>query len=156
MAKFYRVTLTQEERSELERIISIPNSRSVRTKRSYALLASDENGDKKWKDEQIKVAYGLSLRTIERLRKRFVEKGMQTALYGNKTEYVKEKIFDGRVESYLVSLRCEPVPHGYSRWSLRLLADKMVELEYVENISYESVGQILKKTKLSPGVSKVG
>ena len=156
MAKFYRVTLSQEERSELERIIGLPNSRSVRTKRSYALLASDENGDKQWKDEQIKVAYGLSLRTIERLRERFVEKGMQTALYGNKTEYVKEKIFDGRVESHLLSLRCGPVPQGYSGWSLRLLADRMVELEYVESICHESVRQMLKKTKLSLGGSKVG
>ena len=110
MAKFYRVTLSPEERTELERIISLPKSRSVRTKRSYALLAADENGDKQWKDEQIKFAYGLSLRTIERLRERFVEKGMETALYGNKTEYVKEKIFDGRVESQLLSLRCGPVP----------------------------------------------
>jgi|TARA_B100000749_G_scaffold78885_1_gene59598 hypothetical protein len=156
MAKFYKVTLTEEERSELERIISIPNSKSIRTKRSYILLASDENGDKHWTDKKIQIAYGMTINGIERMRKRFVEHGFEAALYGKKREYVKEKIFDGRVESHLLSLRCEEVPDGHSGWSLRLLADKMVELEYVESISHESIRQILKKTKLNPGESKVG
>lgn len=156
MAKIYRVTLTEEQRCELEKIVNSSIGKAVRTKRSYALLASDENGDLKWKDEQIKSAYGLSIETIGRLRKRFVEQGLETALYGNKTEYVKERIFDGRVESHLISLRCGKVPQGYSGWTLRLLADKMVELEYVQSISHETVRRILKKTKLSPGESKVG
>lgn len=156
MAKFYKVTLTEEERIELERIIMIPNSKSIRTKRSYVLLASDENGEKQWTDEKIKIAYGMSINGIEKMRKRFVEYGFEAALYGKKREYVKEKIFDSRVESHLISLRCSEVPDGHSGWSLRLLADKMVELAYVQSISHESIRQILKKTKLSPGESKVG
>ena len=79
-----------------------------------------------------------------------MEHGFEAALYGKKREYVKEKIFDGRVESHLLSLRCEEVPDGHSGWSLRLLADKMVELEYVESISHESIRQILKKNKIKP------
>lgn len=152
MAKIYRVTLSKEEREELEGIVKRSKSEAVRTKRSFALLAADENGDKKWKDEQIRESYGLSLSTIQRLRKRFVEQGLHTSLYGKKQEVFREKVFDGRVESHLIALRCGEVADGQSGWTLRLLADKMVELEYVESISHETVRQILKKTPLSPGV----
>ena len=151
MAKIYRVNLTDLEREELEGIIKRSKSEAVRTKRSYILLAADEHGDKKWKDDQISNAYGLSIRTIGRLRKRFVEHGIETALYGKKQEITREKIFDGRVESQLIALRCGEVPEGQSGWTLRLLADKMVELEYVESISHETVRQMLKKTPLSRG-----
>jgi len=140
----------------LELIINRNNSKTIRAKRSYTLLAADEHGDKKWKDAQIKDAYGLSIQTIERLRRRFVEQGLQTALYGKKREVFSERTFDGRVESQLIALRCGEVPKGHSGWSLRLLADKMVELEYVESISHETVRQIFKKTQLNPGVSKGG
>ena len=119
-------------------------------------MATDEKGEKKWSDQQIKSCYKMSISTLERLRKRFVEGGLELALYGEKREVVREILFDGRVESQLVTLRCSEVPTGYSGWSLRLLADKMIELEYVESISYESVRQILKKTKLSLGELKAG
>lgn len=156
MAKIYRVTLSQEEREDLESIIKRSNSKTIRTKRSYALLAADEHGAKKWKDTRIKDSYGLSISTIERLRRRFVEQGLQRALYGKEREVFSEKKFDGRVESQLIALRCGEVPEGHSGWSLRLMAEKMVELEYVESISHEAVRQIFKKTQLNPGESKGG
>ena len=85
------------------------------------------------------------MRTIERLRQRFVEEGLEAALNGKQREVFKPKVFDGEVEAKLIALRCSDAPDGYNKWTLRLLADKMVELAYVPQMSYESVRQILKK-----------
>jgi transposase len=145
MAKRYRVTLTTLERAQLEEIISKRSSNSVEVKRSYILLAADENGDKAWKDTEIQSAYGSSISTIERVRQRFVEDGLSIVLKGKSREVFKEKVLDGEVEAKLISLRCSSPPDGYNKWTLRLLADKMVCLEYVDQISYESVRQLLKK-----------
>jgi transposase len=145
MAKRYRVTLTTLERAQLEEIISKRSSNSVEVKRSYILLAADENGDKSWKDTEIQTAYGSSISTIERVRQRFVEEGLSVALKGKPREVFKEKVLDGEVEAKLIALRCSTPPYGYNKWTLRLLADKMVSLEYVDQISYESVRQLLKK-----------
>ncbi|MEM9546346.1 MAG: helix-turn-helix domain-containing protein [Bacteroidota bacterium] len=112
MAKIYRVTLTTEEQILLETILKNNSQTTARAKRCYVLLASDENGDKKWSDRKIEKCYGISIPSIERLRKRFVESGLEAALYGIKQEIKKEKIFDGRVESQLVALRCGEVPSG--------------------------------------------
>lgn len=154
--KFYHVHLEDQERLQLMTLLKNNNQNTERAKRCYILLAADENGDKKWKDENISNCYGMSIRTVERLRKRFIEGGLQMALYGKKKELERDKIFDGRVEAKLIALRCSKVPSGYSGWSLRLLAGKMVELNYVESISHESVRQILKKTQLNLGELKVG
>lgn len=145
MQKKYIVTLTSEERHQLTDIISKRSSKSVQVKRSYVLLAADEQGDKKWTDKFIESAYGVSLRTIERLRQRFVEEGLEAALNGKQREVFKSKVFDGEVEAKLIALRCSDAPDGYNKWTLRLLADKMVELAYVPQMSHESVRQILKK-----------
>jgi hypothetical protein len=120
------------------------------------LLAADENGDKQWTDEKITTSYGCNVSTMERLRKRFVEDSFETALYGKKREPVKDKVLDGRVEAKLVALRCSNPPEGYQQWSLRLLADRMVTLDYVEHISYESVRQILKKHDKAMEDKKLG
>lgn len=120
------------------------------------LLAADEQGEKQWTDEKIKTTYGYSIPTIERLRKRFVEESFETALYGKKREPVKDKLIDGRVEAKLVALRCSEPPEGYQQWSLRLLADRMVALEYVEHISYESVRKLLKKHHKTLESKKLG
>jgi len=151
MAKKYRVNLTNEEREELELLITKRSSKSIEVKRAYILLAADEAGDKRWRDEQIHKTYNVATRSVERVRERFVEDGFRIAVYGKTREVFKEKIFDGKVEAQLIALRCSQVPESYERWTLKLLADKMVELEYVEAISYESVRQILKKTKLNHG-----
>jgi len=104
------------------------------------------------KDEEISKAYDVRTRTVERIRKRFVEEGYEIALQGKKKDIVRDKKFDSRVETKLIALRCSDVPPACNRWTLRLLADKMVELEYVETISHESVRQLLKKHKLSLGM----
>lgn len=156
MAKKYRVHLKAEERNSLEEVIAKRDSKSRQVKRAYALLAADENGDKRWPDEQIMQTYGLSIASLERLRQRLVMEDLQTALNGKKREVFKEKVFTGEVEAKLIALRCSDCPQGYNRWTLQLLADQMVSLGYVEHMSHESVRGILKKMSLSPGKSKVG
>ena len=144
--KIYRVTLTAKEKLELQTLITSGKYKNTKQKRAQILLASDESeGGKKMKDSEIAKAFDVHVKTIERLRKRFVEDGYEIALHGKPRPINREKIFDGRVESSLISLRCSDVPSGSNSWTLRLLADKMVALEYVEQISYESVRQILKK-----------
>ena len=145
MAK-YSITLTEKERARLAELIRCRSAKSAQVKRSYVLLAADKNGDKNWSDEQISQSYGMSVSTVERLRRRFVEEGFETALHGKRREAVAEKLLDGRVEAQLIALRCSTPPSGYQQWTLRLLAGQMVALEYVEHISHESVRQLLKKT----------
>ncbi|MCP4268564.1 MAG: helix-turn-helix domain-containing protein [Candidatus Brocadiaceae bacterium] len=151
MSKIYKVHLTQSEQNALHYIINNHKSTSVKVKRAYILLAADENGSLNWSDIQISEAYGSSISTIERLRKRFVEDSFDIALSGKKRTVFKNKVFTGDVESHLIALRCSNPPEGYCRWSLHLLADKMVELQYVEHMSHEGVRQLLKKTNLSLG-----
>ena len=151
MRKKYCVTLTKEEQEILLTLIKKRDEKSIKVKRSYILLAADENGDKSWSDKQISETYHVRTKTVENLRQRFVEAGFKIALNGKSTEPKREKIFDAEVEAKLIATRCSEVPDGYNKWTLRMLADKMVELDYVETISHETVRQILKKTKLSLG-----
>lgn len=160
MPKKYRVALSDPEREQLHRLVRKRTAKAEPVKRALILLAADENNPdpahQAATDEQIQQRYPVSIRTIERLRQRLVEDGLGIALFGKKREPTKERLFDGEVEAHLVALRCSEPPAGYARWSLRLLADQMVELGYVESISHESVRQVLKKTNSSPGVSRVG
>lgn len=150
-AKRYHVDLQDEEVKKLERIINKRKSTSQIVKRSKILLAADRGGSKNWNDAKIAKQYEVSTRTIERLRQRYVLEGLEVALKGKPRLNLDKKKFDGEVESKLISLRCSDPEEGRSNWTLRLLADKMVVLDYVESISHESVRQILKKTKLSLG-----
>jgi transposase len=135
----------------LESIVNKRKSTSEIVKRSKILLAADRVFGKNWKDSEIAEQYEVSTRTIERLRQRYVLEGLEIALKGKPRLNLDKKKFDGEVESKLVALRCSDPEEGRSNWTLRLLADKMVALDYVESISHESVRQILKKTKLSLG-----
>ncbi len=144
-AKLHRVHLTDSERERLISLIQTRSYQSQQVKRAYVLLAADEEGKKGWKDQQIEQAYGISIRSIERLRERFVLDGLTMALEGKKREIFREKLFTGDVEAKLIALRCSEPPKGYNRWTLQLLADQLVELCYVESISNESVRQLLKK-----------
>lgn len=148
--KKYRVILSETERKELKTLIASGKYKNTKQKRAQILLAADEGG-KKMKDVDIARAYDVQVSTVERTRQRFVEQSYQVALHGNPREVAKEPIFDSRVEAKLIALRCSEVPAGSNQWSLRLLADKMVELHYVESISHESVRQILKKHPLNLG-----
>lgn len=139
--KKYHVTLTEPERDQLKAIIAKRNANSPAVKRAYVLLAADENQPDSLKDEQIQKTCQISIRTIERLRERFVEEGFQVALAGRKRVKYKEKVFDGAVEAL-----CSQPPTGRARWTVRLLAQQMVELSYVETIGRETVRKMLKKT----------
>jgi transposase len=147
MRKIYHVDLREAEREELESIVKRRKSSSESVKRSHILLACDRLGDKKWKDSQISDFYKVSIRTIERLRERYVKEGIKVSISGKPRPNLDKIKFDGEVEAKLIALRCSEPQRGQSSWTLQLLADKMVELSYVESISYESVRQLLKKTR---------
>ena len=155
MTKKYIVTLTEAERAELQRIISKRSAKSQVVKRAYALLAADTQGAAMG-DAEIARHYRLGHRTVERLRQRLVEHGFDAALHGRPTTVFNPKKFDAHVEAHLIALRCSNPPEGYERWTLQLLADQMVALGHVDQMSYESVRQMLKKTRSSRGVSVAG
>ena len=147
MAKKYRVDLTPEECEQLSDLIKRRSKKARPVQRAFMLLGANEaEGGLAWPDTRIAESYHVSVRTVERLRQRFVEEGLEIALHGKRREPKREKIFGGEVEAHLVALRCSAPPSGRERWSLRLLRDRMIELDYVETISHESVRQLLKKT----------
>ena len=146
MPKKYIITLASEERETLQEIIQ-KGKNATKMKRAYVLLAADtQKGRPGMIDKQIYETYGVSIRTIERLRQRFVTEGFDLALNGKPSYQVRERKIDGDVEAHLIALTRSEVPHGHENWTFRLLAEKMVTLEYVESISHESVRQVLKKT----------
>lgn len=155
MKKLYIVTLPEAERAELQAVIKKRSAKSSIVKRAYVLLAADTLGPA-MTDAEIARQYHVSLRTVERLRERWVEHGLEVALNGKKQLNFKAKKFDGAVEAKLVALRCSEPPEGYQHWSLHLLADQMVVLGHVESMSHETARQILKKTRSSPGPNAAG
>jgi len=156
--KKYRVTLTKEEREELSAITQKGKHRSQKVLNALILLNCDEGDSQENSSKNIDIASVLqiSMRKIDRIKKCFVEDGLDIALNGTKGQREYEKKADGDFEAHLIALSCSEPPEGFARWSLRLLADKVVELKYIDNISHETIRRVLKKTKLSPGVSKVG
>ena len=152
MSKKHIVRLSKAEQEKLQQLLCVGSARAKELRRAYILLASDENGVHRWSDGQIAAAYSVSTSTVERLRQRCVEEGVQVAIRGKKQDVsIPATVVDARVEAHLIALRCSPAPAGYSQWSMRLLARKMVELQYVEHISHETVRQVLKKTRSSRG-----
>lgn len=148
----YRIKLTQEEVDELRVILNKGSHTSQTFRAAYVLLNCDEGEfSKKVTNEQISKVLKIGMRTIDRVKKRFIEDGLEGVLERKKSSRVYDIKLDGDVEAKLVQLCCSNPPEGYAKWSLRLLADKMVELNYVGSISYVSVGNILKKTSLSLG-----
>jgi transposase len=156
--KKYKVTLTHEEHQELSAIIQKGKHRSQKVLNALILMNCDEGKfqTKRSKNEDIANILQISMRKIDRVKKCFVEKGFDIALNGTKGQRNYEKKADGDFEAHLIALSCSKPPDGFSRWSLRLLADKVVELNYIEKISHETVRRVLKKTKLNPGVNKAG
>jgi len=150
--KKYVIRLLKEEIKELKSIINKGSHSTHSFRAAYVLLNCDE-GDysDKVTNEQISKVLKIGMRTIDRIKKRFIDEGLEGALQRKPTSRVYEKKIDGEVEAKLVQLCCSEPPSGYLKWSLRLLADKMVELKYVENISHVAVGNTLKKTNLSLG-----
>lgn len=145
--KKYKITLTKEEREHLNDVISKGRHSAQLYRTAYILLNCDEGkyGDK-LTNEQVSKVLLISMRMIDRVKQKFVEEGFESCLERKPLSKTKEKSMDGEVEAHLIALSCSKPPKGYSRWSLRMLADKMVELHYAEKISYETVRKVLKKT----------
>lgn len=144
----YIVTLEKEEQEKLREVIAKRSSKSEIVKRAFVLLSLDENAEvEKKSDEEIRRDYRVGRRTIERLRKRFVEEGFEMALNGKPQTKFREKKIDGRVEAKLIALRCSETLAGNQKWSLRLLAETLIANGEIESISHESVRQMLKKTR---------
>jgi hypothetical protein len=156
--KKYIVTLTEEEREELGEITTKGKHKTKKILDALILLGSDEGTfqTKRSTNEEIARVLNTSLRKIDRVKKRLVEEGLDVVLQGRKGNRIYTKKADGDFEAHLVALSCSKPPAGFARWSLRLLADKMVELNYISNISHESVLRVLKKTRLNPGNVKGG
>ncbi len=156
--KKYVVTLTKEERKELESLTYKGKHQSQKVLNALILLGCDE-GDfqgKRSLNAEISRVLNVSTRKINRAKKRFVEEGLLVALGGRKGSRVYTKMVDGDFEAHLVALSCSEPPKGFARWSLRLLADRVVELEYIDSISHETVRSVLKKTRSSRGGVKAG
>jgi len=150
--KKYKVTLTKEERQELTSIIQKGKHRSQKVLNALILVNCDEGRyqQNRSKNKDVSGVLQISMRKIDRVKKCFVEQGLEIALNGTKGQRVYEKKADGDFEAHLVALSCSAPPEGFARWSLRLLADKVVELHYVDDISHETIRRVLKKTKLNP------
>ena len=148
----YIIKLTKGEVEELRAIINKGSHTSQTFRVAYILLNCDEGKySDKVTNEQLSKVLKIGMRTIDRVKKRFVEEGLEEVLERRATSRVYEKKMDGDVEAKLVTLCCSEPPKGFAKWSLRLLADRMVELKYVESISHVTVRSVLKKTNLSLG-----
>lgn len=148
----YKIKLTKQEVEELMDIINKGSHTSLTFRTAYVLLNCDEGEySQKVSNEQISKVLKVGMRTIDRVKKKFIEEGLDACLERRPTSRIYESKTDGDVEAKLITLCCSEPPKGYAKWSLRLLADKMVELNYVESISHVTVRSILKKTNLSHG-----
>jgi transposase len=152
MKKKYIVTLTDEERQMLQEVLSRGKGAARKLAHARILLKADvPPGGPGWKDEAIAEALEVGRATVERIRKAFVEDGLKAALEPRKSRRQYRRKLDGDGEAHLVALACQKPPEGRSRWTLKLLADRMVQLEYVDQIFYQSVRRTLKKTKSNLG-----
>ncbi len=152
MKKRYQVTLSLEEKEVLQSMVSRGTSAARKLVRSRILLLADQaEGGPAKSDTEITDALGCGRATVERVRKQFVEEGFEATLVRKPTIRTYENRLDGRAEAHLVAIACGSPPEGRGRWTLRLLADRMVGLGYVESVSHETVRQTLKKTNSSRG-----
>lgn len=145
MRKKYVVRLSPEERAACHVVITKQTGSSLKVRRAQILLKADADGPG-WTDARIVEAFGCRRQTVEKLRERLVTEGFEAVLHGNHPTRPRAKVLDGAAEAKLIAMRLGPPPKGYSNWSLRLLADRVVALEIVESISHETVRRTLKKT----------
>lgn len=150
MANRYKITLTQEERARLTELTRSGKSTTSKYIYARALLLCDagEFGDP-WKVADVASALGVTPRTIEHLKQRFVEEGLDAALVRKASRKPREVAFDGEFDARLTALACSEAPKGYRRWTVRLLADRLVELKIVDSVSTMTVQRSLKKTNCS-------
>jgi len=153
----YRVNLTGEERDFLQNLIRKGNTAGHRIRHAQILLALDEiPANERWTDANIGAAYGVRPQAVGALRKRFVEEGFEAALERKKRETPPAIKIDGEAEAKIIAVTCSGPPEGRCRWTLQLLADKVVELGILDSISDHGIGDLLKKTALSHGYRRNG
>jgi len=155
--KLYVVELTEEERECLNGLVSKGKAPAYKRRHAQILLKSDAAADAPgWTDQQIVEAFDVSSSTVERVRERFVEEGLEAAINRKKQANRKPRTIDGDAEAYLIALACSKPPEGSLRWTLKMLAGRLVELHLVETVSRETVRRTLKKRRPSPGCSGSG
>lgn len=148
----YTIKLTKAEVDELKSIINKGSHTSQTFRAAYILLNCDEGEySEKVTNEQISKVLKIGMRTIDRVKKRFFEEGLESVLERRPSSRNYDSKVDGDTEAKLITLCCSKPPEGFAKWSLRLLADKMVELNYIESISHVTVRSVLKKTNLNLG-----
>lgn len=146
MEKKYIVRLTDEERGTLQYVVKKLKGSSQKVRRAQVLLAADADGPN-WTDKRIAEAYSIRTKTVENIRQRLVEQGFEIALNGKeRASPPRAKVLDGEQEARVIALRLGKPPEGFANWSLRLLADQVVELGIVDSVSHETLRQTLKKT----------
>lgn len=156
MNKTYIVRLTDDERRELLQLTRKGKAAAYKIKHAHILLQVDANGPNR-SDEHVAKALHCHGNTVRNVRQRFVEQGLEAALVRKKqSKPSRQRLLDGAKEAHLIALRCGPPPQGQGRWTLQLLADKLVELNVVDSISYETVRQTIKKTSSSRTCKSAG
>jgi transposase len=152
MPKKYIVKLGRDERQSLRELIQNGNgSAKALTHARILLKANQTKGQPGWIDEAISDAFDVSVATIERVRQTYVQHGLDAALKRRSRSRERTRRLDGEQEAHLIALACSEPPTGHDRWTLRLLADRMVKLEYIDELSYQTVRRTLKKTNSSHG-----
>lgn len=149
MNKRYFVHLTDGERKQIEKLVRIGKAHARKLLYGRILLKADADGPDRWTDERIAEAFEVSTATVARQRKRFCEESLEVALMTKKPGRPRRRVLDGRAEAHLVALCCSDPPDGRERWSMKLLAERMVEIRHVDTVSYETVRRTLKKTSSS-------
>lgn len=150
MQKRYVVRLTDQERDELQGIVKKLKGTGQKVRRAQILLKADADGPN-WTDQQIAEAFSCRTSTVEKIRQRLVEQGFSETVHGAQRPHPPvAKLLDGNQEARIIATRLSPPPKGYANWTLRLLARKVVELEIVEQVSYETVRRTLKKRHDEP------
>jgi hypothetical protein len=146
MNKKYVVTLTEEERQGLQTLVSQGRTAARKITRAWILLKSEASPGPAWPDEQIRSTFDVGLATIYRVRQTFVEEGLEAVLSRRPKSRHRHRKLDGEQEAHLIALACSKPPPGRCRWTLRLLASKLVELGHTDRVCPETVRQTLKKT----------
>jgi hypothetical protein len=146
MQKKYIVRLTDEERQTLQEVVKKLKGSAQKVRRAQVLLKADADGPA-WTDKQIAAAFDCRTKTVENIRQRLVTEGFEATLCGKlRATPARQPVFDGEQQAKMIALRLGPPPKGFANWTLRLLAEKVVELEIVESVSHETVRRTLKKT----------
>jgi transposase len=150
------VRLTDEQREALDRLLRTGSHPAAMRRRAHILLLADASGPEAWTDEDVAEHLDTTRMTVQRVRQQFVTEGLDATLHRKKPTGRQYRKLDGKQEAQLVALACSPAPEGFARWTLRLLADKLVELEVVASIDPSTVCRTLKKTTSSRGSSSNG